>query len=177
MTNDLISMLAAGILAACVAFAFGHFWRRTSGRRLPKWVLPAAAGAAMIGYSIWNEYSWYGRVTRALPETVAVVHTVEESAPWRPWTYIAPMKSRFLAIDRAERHRLAANDDLVTARILAVQRWTPMRSVPVVFDCAAGARADLVGGAAMDEAGILTGAEWIPVGLTDEGLKAACNGG
>jgi hypothetical protein len=177
MTNDLISMLAAGILAGCVVFAFNHMWGRVRGRKLPKWMLPAAAGAAMIGYSIYAEYSWYGRVMAGLPDSVEVVRTVEESAPWRPWTYLVPMKSRFLAIDRAGIDRVAGNPDLASATIMAVQRWAPVRSVPVVYDCAAGTRADLVGGVALDEAGNLTGGQWVPVGLEDEGLMATCNGG
>jgi hypothetical protein len=131
----------------------------------------------MIGYSIYSEYSWYGRVMAGLPESVLVVSTVEESAPWRPWTYLVPMRSRFLAIDAAQIKRVAGNADLAATSIMAVQRWAPVRSVPVVYDCAAGARADLVGGAALDETGKLTGGQWVPVGLEDKGLMATCNGG
>ncbi|NCU19140.1 hypothetical protein EOM89_00035 [Candidatus Falkowbacteria bacterium] len=177
MAVDLISMIAAGILTACIMFAAGHFFRKARGQRLPKWMMPSAVGATMIVFSIWNEYTWFSRLEAVLPESVVVLNTATSSAPWRPWTYAIPMTERFMAIDRSALVRSDAAPDLVRAEILLVQRWQPTRVVPVAFDCAAGARADLFGGAELAADGTLNGASWQPVGLEDETLQAVCNGG
>lgn len=173
MSIDLISMVAAGFLVACIVYAANHL----SGKRLPKWVMPASIGATMIAFSIWNEYTWFSRVRAELPETVQILRRIDSSAPWRPWTYLAPITTRFMALDQGTVIRSAKVPDLVAAEIMLVQRYTPTKRVPVAFDCKAGARADLIEGAALAPDGTLTGADWIPVGLNDEVLKAACNGG
>lgn len=176
MVMDLIAMFATGVGAAACVFAAGHLLRVTAGRRLPRWVLPAAAGAAMIAFSIWNEYTWFARVKAQLPPTVEVVLPVAESAPWRPWSYLWPVTGRFLALDTAPPGP-PAPDGLRRAEALVVTRWQPTARVPMVFDCAAGRRADLVEGAALDPAGTLIGGEWIAMPPDDPVLAAACRGG
>ncbi len=173
MSIDLISMLAAGVLVACIVYVANHL----SGKRLPKWIMPAAIGATMLGFSIWNEYSWFSRVRADLPETVTVLRTIESSQPWRPWTYLAPITMRFMAMDRAVTIRSATVPGLVATEVMLVQRYLPTTRVPVAFDCIAGRRADLIEGAALAPDGTLTGADWLSVGLEDDILKAACNGG
>jgi hypothetical protein len=90
---------------------------------------------------------------------------------------VFPVTSRFMAVDRGAVSRSLTQPDLVATEILLVQRWSNTVRVPVAFDCAAGARADLVEGAALAPEGTLRGATWVPVGHDDEMLKAACNGG
>lgn len=170
---NLITMAAAGILAACVVYVANHL----SGRRLPQWLMPAAIGAAMIGVSIYGEYMWFRDERANLPATTTVLRTVEESAPWRPWTYLAPITTRFIALDSARVIRSATQPDLVAAEITLVQRWAEPQRVPVAFDCKAGLRADLVEGAALEPDGTLSGATWAPIGPDEDILKAACNGG
>ncbi|SIS58598.1 hypothetical protein [Phaeovulum vinaykumarii] len=177
MTNDLITMLASGALAFCVIFAFGHVARRM-GMRLPKWIMPAAVGVSMLVSTIWSEYSWYPRLRAALPESLVVFNPVEESAPWRPWTYLAPITTRFMAIDRDRVERLAAAPDIALAKVLLIGRWQSMQAVPTAFDCAASARADLIGGGGIDREGNLKGgAQWRPLPDGDPMLRAACDRG
>lgn len=173
MAMDWIAMAAVGILAFCVVYAANHL----SGHRLPKWLMPAAIGASMIVYSAWNEYTWFGRVRADLPESVVILAEIKGGAVWRPWSYIWPVTSRFMAIDSAAALRSAITPDLAATDIFLVTRWGGTLRVPVVFDCKAGARADLVEGAELVPDGTLKGAEWVPVGLDDKMLLAACNGG
>ncbi|MDP1667951.1 hypothetical protein [Phaeovulum sp.] len=173
MAIDWITMAAVGILAFCIVFAANHL----SKRRLPKWLMPAAIGGSMIAYSVWNEYSWFERVRADLPASVVILAEVQGGAPWRPWSYAFPVTSRFIALDRAAVLRSAASPDLVATDVLLVTRWGQTVRVPVAFDCKAGARADLVEGAELVPDGTLRGATWMAVGLDDEMLKAACNGG
>ncbi|WP_415183040.1 hypothetical protein [Phaeovulum sp.] len=173
MSIDLISMLAAGVLTACIVFAANHL----SGKRLPRWLMPAAVGVVMLGFSIWNEYSWFSRVKAQLPETVTIVRTIESSQAYRPWTYLAPITLRFMAVDSAVTIRSTTVPGLVAAEVMLVQRYVPTTRVPVAFDCNKGLRADLLEGAELTPDGTLSGAVWLPVGLNDDVLKAACLGG
>lgn len=166
-------MAAAGVLAACVVYAANHL----SGRRLPKWLMPASIGAAMIAVSIYGEYVWFRDARATLPETATVLRTIEDSAPWRPWTYLAPITTRFIALDSTRVIRSTTQPDLIAAELMLVQRWAPTQRVPVAFDCKAGLRADLLEGAALEQDGTLSGADWVPVGPDEDILKAACNGG
>jgi hypothetical protein len=175
MANDFLSMLAAAFLAVVVVYAAKHALRKLTGYVLPKWVMPAAAGLSMLGYTIYAEYSWYPTVRNGLPPSVAVLRTVEDSAPWRPWTYVAPLTTRFMALDLDKLRHPAPG--IVEGELMLIARWTPIQQVSVAYDCTNAARADLVEGARIDDGGVLSGAEWRPIDATDEGLKAACNGG
>jgi hypothetical protein len=173
MAMDFISMAAVGVLVFCILYALNHL----SGKRLPKWLTPASIGVAMITYSIWNEYSWFDRVSSQLPDRVAVLDVGAAGAPWRPWSYVFPVISRFSALDTGAVLRSPGVPELVATDILLVQRWANTIRVPVAFDCKAAMRADLVGSAELAPDGTLTGATWVPVGQDDKMLQAACNGG
>lgn len=158
---DILGMIAVGIGAAAVAFAGLHALRK-AGLNLPRWLLPAAIGAAMLSYTIWNEYSWYSRVRDQLPDTVEVLETGMGGKAWRPWAFIVPMVNRFAAIDRAA---LQPGDGGVQrGQVLFVERWQPTRSVTLDFDCA-GERLRAVS----DE----SASDWRP-GKDDPAFAAIC---
>jgi hypothetical protein len=174
MWIDILAMAAVGILAACTLFIIKRSVTRR-GRSFPRWILPAAIGAGMIGYSVWNEYTWYDRVTSSLPSTVAVMGHGERSAPWAPWTYIWPVTVRFIAMDARQRLESEVRTGLYVTELLLVERWQPTRRVPVAFDCQNGRRADLLGGARIDAQGLLVGAQWQSMDVDSPMLRAACN--
>ena len=97
MFLELIATFAAGIGAAGLVLAINL----TIGRRLPKWFMPLAAGAAMIGVAISNEYTWGGRTADGLPEGVVVIDDIQESRWYRPWSYVWPQTVRLTALDTA----------------------------------------------------------------------------
>lgn len=177
MAIDILAMVAVGVFAALMLFALNHLLRRLRGRALPRWVMPAVVGAAMVGYSVWNEYSWFDRVASRLPDRVVVLNPVASGAPWRPWSYVVPVTTRFMAVDRGSVMRSGANPDLALTEILLVERWKPTARVPVVFDCRAGRRADLFQGGTLAGDGTLSGAVWVDLPPGDALLQAACNGG
>lgn len=165
MAFELIAAISAGFALAGLALAL----RVLTRRRLPAWIVPVAAAAGMLGFAIWNEYTWYARSVASLPEGVIVVRAQEESALWRPWTYVRPIVTRFTAVDtRATRTNAAAPGQVLTT-VLLVGRWQPAISVPVLFDCPGSRRAPLVGAAR-------TGGEpaWEDLPPQDETLRAAC---
>ena len=173
MLMDLIATLAAG--AGLVGFVI--IARHLSGGRLPKWTIPAAIGAGMLLFSIWNEYTWYYRTTSALPEQVIILSSPTDKVFYRPWTYIFPVSSRFAALDGTVMVKSIENSAFRRAEVLLVQRWTPTKRVPLAFDCANDRRADLIEGAELAPDGTLTGGTWMDVGKDDELQRAACQEG
>jgi hypothetical protein len=176
MLTDFISTIAAGAGVACIIFIANHLSGRFSGRKLPTWVLPAAIGLAMLGYSIWNEYTWFPRMRDALPEGVVVASAPTERAMYRPWSYLFPSVSRFIAVDRATAARSTSEPQVFVANAVVFQRWQPERRIPQAFDCANNARADLMDGATLSTDGVLKGAEWQKAD-DDPLVAAACSGG
>ncbi|MDS9467992.1 hypothetical protein RGQ15_10485 [Paracoccus sp. MBLB3053] len=132
MAWDILGMIAVGIGAAALAFAALHALRK-AGLALPRWLLPAAIGLAMLSFTVWNEYSWYSRVRAQLPETVEILQTGTGGKAWRPWAFVVPMVSRFAALDRASLHD--TGDGLQRGQVLFVERWQPTRAVTLDFDC------------------------------------------
>lgn len=176
MLVDFIATIAAGAGVACLIFVANHLSRRVRGQRLAKWVMPAGIGLAMIAYSIWNEYSWYPRMRAALPEGVVVAVAPTERAMYRPWSYAFPIVSRFIAVDTGHAARSTADPQVFAANAVVFQRWQSEKRIPQAFDCGAGARADLMDGAALSEDGKLKGAEWLTE-ADDPLVRAACSGG
>jgi hypothetical protein len=164
----------ATVAAAFAVAGLLLFLMRVLRVRLPKWIVPAAAGAAMLGYAIWSEYSWFPRVSAALPDTVVIASQNAESAWWRPWTYLAPLTSRFIAVDRGSirTHDAAPGQRLVD--VLLVARWQGAVAVPVLYDCPGARRADLIGGADFAADGTVADAEWRELDASDPVLRAAC---
>lgn len=138
MFLELIGVIVAGIAGAGVMLAIV----RLTGGRLPKWVIPVAAGAAMLGTTISSEYSWFSRVSGNLPDGVSVVQTVESTALYRPWTYVVPYVNRFVALDETNLLTNADQPDLKMANLYLYGRWKPVQSVQVMVNCTTGQRAN-----------------------------------
>lgn len=170
MLLELVATIAAAFSAAGVMMLVN----RLTGRRLPRWTVPAAAGAAMLAFAIWSEYSWFPRVVSGLPESVVVADRNESRAPWRPWTYAVPMVNRFIAVDRASvrTHEAAPGQRLVSLYLIA--RWEPTAMVTMLFDCPGARRADLGGAVEFGPDGQVANAVWRPVPSDDPILRAAC---
>lgn len=165
MAFELIAAISAGVALAGLALLL----RVLTRRRLPAWIVPVAAASGMLGFAVWSEYSWYSRSVAALPEGVIVVRVQEESAVWRPWTYLRPVVTRFSVVDTRTSRTNADAPGQVLTTVLLFGRWRPAASVPVLFDCQGFRRAPLVG----DDP--LSGEPaWEDLPPTDEALRAAC---
>jgi hypothetical protein len=145
-----------------------------SGKRLPRWALPIGVGAAMIAFTIWSEYSWFGRTTAVLPDTIVIASHNESTAPWRPWTYLKPMTNRFIAFERAaiRTHPDAPGQKMVD--VLLFGRWAQPFRIPVLYDCQNSRRADLIDGAAFGPDGTVADADWRDLEADDPVLAAVC---
>ncbi|MDF3607719.1 hypothetical protein PE067_17185 [Paracoccus sp. DMF-8] len=156
---ELLGVIAVGIGAAAVLYAAMHALRKL-GRIVPTWVLPAGIGLAMVSYSVWNDYAWFGRALDRLPDETQVLVVGRDSQPWAPWTYLAPVEIRFAAMDPAT---IRANADGTRhAQIMLIERRGATLVIPQDFDCEKG----LIR---------LPRSDWSPSGRQDEALRAVCS--
>lgn len=170
MLMELLATVVCGFAAAGVVLLAN----RLIGNRMPRWIVPAVGGIAMLSYQVWSEYTWYTRTAATLPEGVTVTETFEESAPWRPWTYAVPQVNRFAAVDVAGARRNPKVPGHVLADILVFSRYLPVYLVPNLVDCPGARRANLTDGAEFDEDGRMTDADWVEVGPGDPVVMAVC---
>lgn len=173
MVIHMIAFLGIG----AAVFAFVYAIRHLSGWRLPSWWMPAAAGVAMLGYSVWAEYSWAGRTAEALPEGVAVVWQGGETVGYRPWTLVFPAASRLIALDRRAPLRHEAQPGVVILPVFLVARWQPTATMTMAFDCIGGRQAELGEAGDFGTDGALAGADWRAADPEDPLIRAACMGG
>jgi hypothetical protein len=173
MIFELIATVVAGFAAGGIAALLLRFSRGA----LPRWIVPVAAGAAMISFAIWSEYSWFGRTSAALPDDFVIVSQSESSAPWRPWTYVRPMVDRFAAVDTGSVGTNEAFPEMRIAETYFWTRWAAVARLTVAFDCADGRRAPMVEGVEIADDGSIVGAEWVTVPADDPSLSAVCPGG
>ena len=170
MLFELIGTIVAGVAAALLVWAIN----RTLKGRLPKWLIPVSAGAAMLAATISSEYSWYDRTVATMPEGMVVAQTIEESTFYRPWTYAAPFISRYVAVDQVSTRTHADHPDQRLVDLVFYGRWTRTAKVPMLFDCAGNRRADVVDGISFSENGAITDAQWFPLAPEDPLLRTAC---
>ncbi len=166
MFLELIATFVAGFGAAGVVLLLN---RITSGR-LPRWAMPVAAGATMIGVAVWSEMTWADRTEETLPDGLEVAETVSRSIWWRPWTYARPQTVRMMAIDTTSIRTKDAADDARLVDIYLFERWQPPRLVPQLVRCSDPARADVTD-ATLAEPG---SADWRPVPGDSTLIRLAC---
>ncbi|MEM6739806.1 MAG: hypothetical protein AAF646_06795 [Pseudomonadota bacterium] len=169
MFLELIAAFAASFAAAGLVMLLNLM---TVGR-LPKWLMPAAAGAALFGYAVWSEYSWYDRVAGELPRGVDVTFVNEARVMWKPWTFAAPYVNRFVALDTLSIRTNAAVPHQRVMDVYFYGRWSRRTGIEIVVDCAAGAVAPLPS-ATLDDNGAATDAAWAPPLDGDSTLEVAC---
>ena len=133
--TDLLGVIAVGIGAAAVLYAGMHAVRRIGLSPAP-WLLPAGIGLSMVVYSVWNDYGWYGRAVNQLPQDAQVLLVGRDKQPWAPWTYLAPVATRFAALDPASVSE--GGDGTRRAQIILVERRGQTVIVPQDFDCQGG---------------------------------------
>ena len=171
MLIEYIAAFAAAFVGAGVAMLARHITRGA----VPRSAIPVLAGMGMLGFTIWGEYAWYGRTANSLPADVVVVQTHAEPSSFRPWTYVKPFVSRFMAVDRAAVRTNADVPDQKLAEVLLFTHRGPAAKVPVLVDCLGQRRADISDGMTFDAVGAVTDATWHDMAGEDPLLAAVCS--
>lgn len=170
MFFELIGTIMAGVAMALLVWALN----RVLKGRLPSWLIPVSAGLAMLVATISSEYGWFERTKATMPEGMVVAQSIEEQVFYRPWTYAKPYVSRFVAVDQAAMRTHPDQPDKRIVDLVFYGRWARTAKVPVLFDCAAARRADIVDGIEFGTGGEVLGADWIEMSKEDPVLRAAC---
>lgn len=170
MFVELIATLFAGIGAAGLVMVLNQL----TGRRLPKWLMPVAAGVGMIAMTISNEYTWFKRTVERLPDGLEIALTVDEQSWLRPWTQLAPYTKRFVAVDVANVRRNTAQPDQRLVDLFFFGRWSPVNQTPVLMDCAGARSAVLIDGATFSADGSVADADWQTMPPDDPVLSVVC---
>lgn len=170
MFLELIATVFAGFAAAGIVLALNKGLKG----RLPKWILPVAAGAAMLLATISSEYSWFPRAKSNLPEGLQVVQTVQGSAIYRPWTLLWPFVERFAALDTVSVTSHAEQPQMRLADLYFYGRWAPVNKLAVLADCDRGQRAALADAIVFHDDGTISGAQWVQPDSDDPILTKIC---
>lgn len=166
----LLGAIAAGFSGAGILLVVNML----TGRRLPGWLTAVAAGVAMLGMTLYLEYDWFERRSTKLPDGVEVVWHNAERQIWRPWTYVFPLTTRFIAMDVEHIGTNAAQPQYRMVEMLFVQRWTRDRLTTAVFDCDTNQSAVIGATTEFGPDGTVEGADWDPVGPEDPVKEIAC---
>lgn len=166
MLFELVGTAVAGLAAAGLMWALN----RGLGGRLPRWLIPAAAGLAMLAATISSEYNWYDRTRSNLPEGLEVAQTVQNRAFFRPWTYVHPFVHRFVAVDVPTIKTVDAAKGVQSADLYFFSRWQAPQGVPVLFDCVGHRQAPLHAGQGIETA------QWADVAADTPVMKRICGG-
>ena len=170
MFFELIGTLVAGAAAALLFWALNRLFKG----RLPKWLTPVAAGVAMLFATITSEYGWFERTKAVMPEGMVVAQAIEDRAFYRPWTYVTPYVSRFVAVDLATMRTHPQQPDQRIVDLVFYGRWARTAKVPMLVDCALDRRADIVDGVEFGDNGEALGVAWQDVPAGDPIHEAAC---
>lgn len=173
MFFELIATIFAGVAGAGLVLIANTLL----GGRLPKWLMPVAAGAAMIGMTVYNEYTWFDRQSGGLPDGFEVVLSVENRAWFRPWTYPFPYVHRFVAVDTDTIQTHANHPAQALARLYFFSRWREVEAADALIDCAGRRIAILRGEAPFADDGSVIDPDWGAVPEDDRILTIVCAGG
>lgn len=166
-----------GSLIAAAVFGLMVWALRRLVPAIPKWAISVAAFAGLIGTTIYLEYDWFNRVSAELPPGFAIVNAQSSGSPMRPWTYAVPMITQFAAVDTTKIAHHPTQPGMVIAPVFGFARWQAPKSGLMVFDCTGNRRVPITDGMNIDDAGRLTGADWVVLDTSDELQRAVCEEG
>ncbi len=104
-----VATVFCGLGAAGIALGI----RTATRKKAPKWIIPVFAGAGMLGYLVYGEYTWFDHKQSLLPEEAVIVDTESDGIFWRPWTFLFPYVSAFTTIDTKSISRDTGNLQVV----------------------------------------------------------------
>ncbi|MBM6549619.1 hypothetical protein [Marinomonas ostreistagni] len=171
MLWELIATVCAGLAGAGIAL----FLRKLTLGKTPKWIIPALAGLGMLGFQIQSEYTWYEHQASLLPDGVVVVKTVEEQAPWRPWSLVYPQTTRFIAADIDNAAQNQNNQQVYLVDLYFFERRLAAKRVTQVVHCGAQARADFTNQLQVPHGNAVDPELWRDLPTNDPLLQAVCS--
>ncbi|OKH88161.1 hypothetical protein [Thalassospira sp. TSL5-1] len=148
---------------------------RLTGRKAPKYLIPLTAALGMFGYMIWDDYSWFDRISARLPDNVIVTETFTANTPYKPWTLINPPIDRFTAIDAGKNVANPQNPLQKQITTVYLQKGHPAMATTRLIDCDSKQAGFITPATNLDHNGFPTDdIKMEPLAANDPALKAAC---
>lgn len=170
MLFHLISVLSSGAFIALCAFLISRSFKSY----FPKYLIPILAGAGMIVYSVWSEYSWATNTAAKLPEHVKVAKTYSSKSYFSPWTFVFPRTDRMTLVDISKIRRNDDYPDIVIAELILMKRFAGAGRIWQLFDCKERRQADIIMAKDLNPDELVKSAQWNNVSSDDMILSAAC---
>lgn len=141
MIYEFIATATAAFGMAGLALIIKHL-AKLAGYRAPKWIIPIFAAIGIFAFQIHQEYNWFEQKSAKLPENVVVIKKVEDSAWFRPWSYIKPQTVRFMAADLRKIKSHPSNPDIKLVNLYLFGRRMSVQKVPQLINCHDKTQAD-----------------------------------
>lgn len=138
MLWEFIATLSAGIGTAGIALLLRRLFKR-----LPRELVPAAAGLGMLLFQIHSEYTWFAHTRALLPESARVVAAIPETAFYKPWAYVQAPVLKFAAIDSAKTAVFPGQAHWRQTNLYFFERRMSAQTWPILIDCQTGLQANL----------------------------------
>lgn len=171
-------MVIEYIAALAAAFCFagvGLILRKLSRGRLGKWTVPVMAASGMMLVSVYLEYDWFSRVSKKLPQGVVVVFQNTESMALRPWTYIWPITTSFIAADTRSVGYAIEDANLITVTLYNFSKRQDTRPAQAILDCKERLQVLLTDDVQSEGEIIWEKLTWLKTPADDPLLKTLCN--
>ena len=135
-----------------------------------------AAGAGMLCYQIYDEYTWYQRASTRLGADMQIIQSFAQTSVLRPWAKKWPYVSRFTALSHAQTKRNDAQPNMFIVTTYLTERNRPTLKLRLIVDCARSQRTYFDNQIKFDATGAPVNAPWIPMQANDPLRIATCSG-
>ena len=169
-------------ILSAVALAFGVAGTilivfRLFGRKPPKFLIPAAAGIAMLVFTAWSDSTWYERTSQLVEaKGLTIIKALEGQSLLSPWSLVKPRVDQFVAINTAEIQTNDKHPNVFLFKTYFMKRHEQTLEVTVMVDCNTGKRFDIAPNTTFGEDGMPVGGEWLRLDKSDTLLKTICSG-
>ena len=170
-------VLLTAVVAGFAGAGIGLVLRSLTRKRLPKGIIPVAAGIAMIAATIGTEYGWYPNVVRTMAPDLVIISERKQQAWYQPWTFVRPWVRGFIGYSPAETAETAEGSGIYVVQLRRQERWQPQIVLPNLVDCDGSRRAELRPETEFSDTGEPLGVAWLDVPSDDPILSAVCGGG
>jgi hypothetical protein len=170
MIWELIATVVAGVGAAGI----GLFLHRMKPTLFPRYLVPFFAGAGMLGFLIYGEYSWFKHNKSRLPVGVEVVRVIDGTTWWRPWSFLVPHQLQFVALDTNTRTANAIQPEFVLIDLFFFEHRQPTRMLRQIVDCQRKKRTLFREQLVLPQAGAASGPEWQALAEDDKIFQLSC---
>ena len=134
---EIIATVIAGLGTAGIVLSL-----RLLFKRLPKWLVPCAAGLGMLGFQLYSEYTWFTHTSSRLPTGASVVAKTGVPAFYKPWSYYHAPVLKFIAVDHVVLP--TGTPDIYETKLYFFERRMPAETANVLVDCKQGLQSELL---------------------------------